>query len=77
MLEKRGAQAGLKTFTPHDFRRTFVGDLLAQGVDIATVAKLAGHGDVKTTARYDRHPETVKRDAAAKLHFPYQSRRNH
>lgn len=77
MLEKRGAQAGLKTFTPHDFRRTFVGDLLDRGVDIATVAKLAGHADVKTTARYDRRPETVKRDAAAKLHFPYQPRRSH
>jgi hypothetical protein len=43
-------------------------------VDIATVAKMAGHADVKTTARYDRRPEATKRDAAGKLHFPYQPR---
>jgi len=71
LLLKRGAEAGVKPFSAHDFRRTFVGDLLDRGVDIATVAKMAGHSDVKTTARYDRRPEETKRDAAGKLHFPY------
>ena len=74
MLVKRGLEAGVKEFSAHDFRRTFVGDLLDRGVDIATVAKLAGHSDVKTTARYDRRPETTKCDAAGKLHFPYHRR---
>ena len=74
-LAKRGKEAGLADFSPHDFRRTFVGDLLDRGVDIATVAKLVGHSDVKTTARYDRRPEVTKRDAASKLHFPYRRRR--
>ena len=74
LLVKRGAEAGLKEFSTHDFRRTFVGDLLDRGVDIATVAKMEGHSDVKTTARYDRRPETTKRDAAGKLHFPYHRR---
>jgi integrase len=68
---KRGAEAGVKPFSAHDFRRTFVGDLLDRGVDIVTVAKMAGHSDVKTTARYDRRPEETKRDAAGKLYFPY------
>lgn len=75
LLAKRAAQAGVSKFSPHDFRRTFVGDLLDSGVDISVVSKLAGHSDPKTTARYDRRPEEVKRAASAKLHYPYQRKR--
>jgi integrase len=74
MLKKRAVQAGVKDFSPHDFRRTFVGDLLDRGVDIVTVQKLAGHASPTTTGRYDRRPEEAKRQAAAKLHFPYSKR---
>lgn len=46
-------------FTLHKFRRTCITGLLQAGIDIATVAKIAGHSDVKTTMRYLR-PATVK-----------------
>ncbi len=74
MLIRRAEQAGVNEFSPHDLRRSFVSDLLDAGADIATVAKMAGHSNVQTTARYDRRPEQTKQKAAELLHVPYKRR---
>ena len=74
ILQKRGEEAGLSVFAPHDMRRTFAGDLMDAGVDLVTVQKLMGHSDANTTAGYDRRGEVAKRQAVKKIHVPYKRR---
>src|SRR6185295_16650360 len=71
IAHRRGDAAGVKRFSPHDLRRTFISELLDAGADISTTRALAGHSNVQTTARYDRRDERSKRRAAEMLHFPY------
>ncbi len=75
LLAKRGEEAGVDHFSPHDLRRTLAGDLLDAGADIVTVQKMLAHASVQTTARYDRRPEETKRRAASLIHVPYRGRK--
>lgn len=70
IVRRRHREAKVKKISPHDFRKTFVSDLLDAGVDLATVQSLAGHANPTTTARYDRRGERAARAGVSKLHIP-------
>jgi site-specific recombinase XerD len=71
ICRERGRKAGIQPPAPHDLRRTWTGDLLEAGVDLATVQKMAGHASVSTTGKYDRRDYVAQWKASGRLHVPY------
>jgi site-specific recombinase XerD len=61
IVDGRRRKAGLTPLTTHDWRRTFIGDFLQAGGDLAQAQALAGHKSPVTTAQYDRRPGDLRR----------------
>jgi len=72
ILVRRCKQAALaEPINWHDFRRTFAGNLLDAGVDLATVQKLLGHSSPVTTSNYDRRGEATRQKAVGNINIPF------
>jgi len=64
-ISTRTVQYMLKKYSvnPHKLRHTFCKELVQEGINIATVAELAGHSDVNITRRYSSLSVTDLEDA--------------
>ncbi|MDP9383338.1 MAG: site-specific integrase [Chloroflexota bacterium] len=70
IVQRRGREAGLRAFSPHDLRRTAISNLLDTSDDLFAVSEVAGHSDPKTTKKYDRRGERAKQRVAATVDLP-------
>jgi integrase len=62
-----GTVEGVRYLSPHSCRHTFVSQMQALGVDIATIQTIVGHADIDMTTHYLHVQESVKQDAIEKF----------
>lgn len=72
IVRSLGQKAGVRAFSPHDLRRSFVSHLLEGGADLATVQRLVGHAEPGTTSRYDRRGDADRARAVELLNVPFR-----
>jgi site-specific recombinase XerC len=70
MLRKRGKQAKLQDFAPHDCRRFFASTAIDQSGDLSAISSLLGHKSISTTVRYDVRDERKKQNVVELLTLP-------
>lgn len=74
-ISRRGREAGISNFSPHNLRRTCATELLERGADVLVVQRFLGHASVDTTKLYDRRGDGAQRRAAGLLTLPYENQR--
>ena len=65
--EEIASVEGVRVLTPHSCRHTYVSQMQALGVDLATIQSLVGHADVDMTKHYLHVQDPVRQSAIAKF----------
>lgn len=75
-LKRRGEQAGLAHFSPHDLRRSFATEQFNEGSDAALVQQLLGHASITTAQKYDLRSEKARRAASRRVRVSFRRPRS-
>ena len=63
----------VRVLTPHSCRHTYVSQMQALGVDLATIQSIVGHADVDMTQHYLHVQERIRQDAIARFSKAFTS----
>ena len=58
---------GVRDLTPHSCRHTYVSQMQALGVDLATIQSIVGHADVDMTQHYLHVQDSIRQEAIARF----------
>lgn len=64
---------GVRVLTPHSCRHTYVSQMQALGVDLATIQSIVGHADIDMTQHYLHVQESIRQDAIARFSKAFTS----
>ena len=67
---------GVRVLTPHSCRHTYVSQMQALGVDLATIQSIVGHADVDMTVHYLHVQEPIRQEAIGKFSAAFSNRRD-
>ena len=58
---------GVRNLTPHSCRHTYVSQMQALGVDLATIQSIVGHADMDMTQHYLHVQDSIRQEAIARF----------
>ena len=64
---------GVRVLTPHSCRHTYVSQMQALGVDLATIQSIVGHANLDMTQKYLHVQESIRQDAIARFSKAFSS----
>ena len=67
------AVPNVRVLTPHSCRHTYVSQMQALGVDLATIQSIVGHADIDMTQHYLHVQESIRQDAIARFSRAFSS----